>query len=70
MSILHLISVLILVIDQTSKTKGLINSNSEVNIMTLAFAIKLRLKFRLTNISIQKIDGTILEIYGLISALF
>lgn len=52
------------------KVKVLLDSGSKVNVMTLAFAIKLKFKSRPTNIGMQKIDGLILEIYSIVSTEF
>ncbi len=38
--------------------------------MILIFVAKLRLRLKPTNVGAQKIDGTILESYGMISAMF
>lgn len=48
----------------------LINSKSEVNIMTLVYASKLGFKTRHTNILAQKIVGFTLEIYEMVLASF
>ncbi len=48
------------------QTKALLDSGSEVNAMSQAFVQQLGLKIRKTNIGAQKIDGTILETYGMV----
>ncbi len=50
--------------------KALLNSGSEVNIMSQAFSLKLGLKIWITNVMAQKIDGITLEIYGIVVSLF
>ncbi len=52
------------------QTKALLNSGSEVNAMSQAFAQQLGLKIRKTNVGAQKIDGTTLEIYGIVVSTF
>ena len=49
---------------------ALLDSGSEVNAMHPAFAEKLGLVVRTTNVGAQKIDGTTLEIYGMVVAAF
>ena len=48
------------------QTEALLDSGSEVNAMNPAFASQLGLKIRKTNVGAQKIDGTTLEIYGMV----
>ncbi len=55
---------------QVKQIETLIDSGSEVNAMTPGFAAKLGLIPRPTNVDAQKIDGSILEIYGMASAGF
>ena len=60
---------------QFRKDKGgtiwlLINSGSEVNAITLAYAKKLGLRTRKTNVGAQKIDGSLLETYEIVIAAF
>ncbi len=50
--------------------RALIDSGSEVNAMTSAYATKLGLTTRKTSIRVQKIDGLPLETYGMASARF
>ncbi len=52
------------------KVKALIDFGSEVNAMTPAFAAKLGLQPRSTNVGSQKIDGLPLETYGMALARF
>ncbi len=49
---------------------ALIDSGSEVNAMTPAFAVKLGLGPRPTNVGAQNIDGSPLETHGMASARF
>ena len=49
---------------------ALLDSGSKVNAIYLAFTKELGLPIRPTNIEVQKIDGTILEIYGIVVAAF
>lgn len=44
----------------------MINSGSKVNGITLAYTAKLSFAMRLTNISIQKINNSLLKIYGMV----
>lgn len=46
--------------------KALLNSESKVNIIKQAFVFQLGLKIWKTNIEVQKINGTTLEIYKII----
>ena len=48
------------------QTEALLDSESEVNVMNQVFAHQLALKIWKTNIEAQKIDGTILETYGMV----
>ncbi len=48
------------------QTKALMDSGSEVNAMSQAFAQQLDLKIRKTNVGVQKIDSTTLETYGMV----
>ncbi len=50
--------------------KALIDSGSEVNVMTPAYATKLGLTTQKTSVGDQKIDGSPLETYGMASARF
>ena len=52
------------------QTKALLNSGSEVNAMNLAFASWLGLKIWKTNVEVQKINETILEIYRMVVSIF
>lgn len=53
-----------------AKVKTLINSSSEVNVITTIFIAKLRLRPRPTNISVQKIESSPLETYNMSLAVF
>lgn len=50
--------------------KALIDSSSKVNVMTLAYAIKLDLTTQKTSVGAQKIDNLLLETYDMTSARF
>ncbi len=50
--------------------KTLLDLGSEVNTMNQAFTQQLDLKICKTNVRAQKIDGTILETYGIIVSIF
>ncbi len=52
------------------ETEALLDSGSEVNAMSRAFALQLGLKIRKTNVGAQKIDGTTLETYGMVVSTF
>ena len=49
---------------------ALFNSGSEVNAIYSAFAERVGLVVKVTNVGAQKIDGTILETYGMVVAAF
>ena len=49
---------------------ALLNSSSEVNAMTSAFALKLGFKSRSTNVRAQKIDDSTLQTFGMVLASF
>ena len=51
-------------------TQALIDSGSEVNAMNPAYAKKLGLRVRQTNVGAQKIDGSHLETFGMVIASF
>ncbi len=55
---------------QLQEVRSLIDSGSEVNAMTPAFAARLGLITRATNVDVQKIDGSPLETYSMASAGF
>ena len=52
--------------EDTEGIKALIDSNSKVNTITLAYIAKLGLKVQKTDIEAQKIDGSILDIFGMV----
>ena len=52
------------------EVQALINSGSEVNAMTPAYASKLGLQIHRTNIGAQKIDGSTLKTFGMVLASF
>ncbi len=52
------------------QTEALLDSGSEVNAISQAFAQQLGLKIRKTNIGAQKIDGTTLETYEMVASTF
>ena len=56
--------------DKRTTIQALINSGDKVNAMIPAYAKKLGLRTRKTNIGAQKIDGSSLETYGMIIATF
>ena len=56
--------------DQAGEVRALIDSDSKVNAMTLAFAARLGLSVRPTGIGAQKIDGSALRTYGMAIAGF
>lgn len=47
-----------------------INSNSDVNTMTLAYVLKLNLQVHCTNIGAHKIDGSNLKTFEIVLASF
>ncbi len=55
---------------QNNKVQALVNSGSEVNVMTSAYATKLDFIAQKISIGAQKIDGSQLETYGIVSASF
>ena len=50
--------------------QALINSVSKVNAMTLAYTSKLGLWVYPTNVGVKKIDGSTLQIFGIVQANF
>lgn len=56
--------------DKTSEVQALINSGSEVNAMSPAYAKKLGLWIQKTDVGVEKIDGSTLETFGMIIASF
>ena len=60
---------------QFCKNKGkdilaLLNSGSKINAITSTYTTHLGLKVRVTNVGIQKIDGSLLVTYGIVIAAF
>ncbi len=53
-----------------AKVQTLIDYGSEVNAITLAYAAKLDLKVRPTNVGTQKIDGSTLATFEMVLASF
>ena len=56
--------------DKGKDVLALLDSGSKVNAMTLAYAAYLGLKVRVTDVNAQKIDRSLLAIYGMIIAAF
>ena len=56
--------------DKNKDVLALLDSGSEVNVMTPAYTAHLVLKVRVTNISVQEIDGSSLATYGMVIAAF
>ena len=55
---------------QEEQVKTLLDNSREVNTMNPNFARKLDFKVWKTNVEAQKIDGSVLEIFGIIIANF
>ena len=55
---------------QEEQVRALLNSGSKVNAMSPAYAKRLGLKIRKTNVGAQKIDGSALETFGMVIADF
>ena len=55
---------------QEEQVRALLNSGSKVNAMSPIYTKKLGLKTRRTNVGAQKIDGSILETFGMVIADF
>ena len=55
---------------QEEQVKALLDSGSEVNVMSPAYTKRLGLKIRKTNVGAQKIDGSALETFGMVIADF
>ena len=53
-----------------TQVQALIDSDSEVNAITPAYALKLGLQVHHTNIKAQKIDGSTLKTFGMVLASF
>ena len=56
--------------DKSKDILALLNSKSEVNAITLAYAAHLDLKMRVTDVGVKKIDGSLLATYGIVIAVF
>ena len=56
--------------EDQEQVRALLNSGSEVNAMSPAYAKRLGLKTRKTNVRAQKIDGSALETFGMVIADF
>ena len=56
--------------DQRATIQALNNSGSKINAMTPAYAKKLGLRTRKTDIGAQKIYGSLLKTYGMVIAAF
>ena len=56
--------------DKEETIRALINAGSEVNVMTPAYAKKLGLRTRKTDVGAQKIDGSSLDTFGMVIAGF
>ena len=55
---------------QQQQVRALLDSGSEVNAMSPAYAKRLGLKTRKTNVTAQKINGSALETFGMVIADF
>lgn len=55
---------------QDKEVRTLIDSSSEVNLMTPAYALKLGLRVHPTDVGAQKIDGSILKTFRIVLANF
>ena len=60
---------------QFQKNKGknvlaLLNFKTKINVITSAYIVQLGLKVQKIDVGAQKIDGSFLEIYGIINAAF
>ena len=56
--------------DKNKDVLALLDSRSEVNAITPAYAAHLGLKMRMTNVGAQKIDGSSRATYGMVIATF
>ena len=56
--------------DKGKDVLALLDSENKVNAMTLAYTVHLGLKVRMTDISVQEIDGSSLATYGMVIAVF
>ena len=56
--------------DKGKDVLALLDFESKVNAMTPAYAAYLGLKVRVTNVGVQKIDGSLLATYGMVIAAF
>ena len=56
--------------DKDKDVLALLDSGSEVNAITPAYATYLGLKVRVTDVGVQKIDGSSLATYGMVIAAF
>ena len=55
---------------QEEQVRALLDSSSDVNAMSPTYAKRLGFKTRKTNVGAQKIDGSTLEIFGMVIADF
>ncbi len=67
---LELVPCIRYLITLKEKTEALLDLGSKVNAMSKAFVQQLGLKICKTNVGAQKIDGTTLEIYGMVVSIF
>ena len=56
--------------DKSKDVLALLNSGSEINVMSTAYTAHLGLKIRVTNVDTQKIDRFSLAIYSMVIAAF
>ena len=56
--------------DKNKDVLALLNSESKINEMTLAYTAQLGLKVQKIDINAQKIDGSLLETFGIIITTF
>ena len=56
--------------DKGKDVLALLDSGSEINAITSAYTAHLGLKVRVTNVGVQKIDGSLLATYGMVIAAF
>ena len=59
-----------LIQSKKNEVRALINSGSEVNAMTLGYALYLGLKVRLTNVRALKINNSTFKTFGMVLASF
>ena len=74
MEVLHKVSCICYPVqfhkDKDKDVLALLDSGSEINAMIPAYAVYLGFKVKMTNVGVQKIDGSLLTTYGMVIGAF